>query len=317
MTKPRQYAGKASGWFIYLFLAAGFHNIIAGWVQAQPVSFVTAKKFSAGSAPTASRVGDFNQDGNRDLAVANSGSNDVSVLAGNGDGTFQTAVNFPVAGSPNSLVVGYFNGDSIQDLAVANSWPNPSISVLLGNGDGTFQPASIVPALPADASVQSIDVGDFNGDHLLDLIVNTNGIAVYLGNGNGTFRAPLITVGTSFFVIGYFNDDGILDIADAHLFGVRVHVGNGDGTFQSPVTSPGVTGLLVVGYFNRDDIADLAVATFDEFNPNVGVLLGNGDGTFRSGGSFSGPFARHRLAVDDFDGDTIADLVNYFPEISR
>ena len=146
MTKLRQYVRKASGWFIYLFLVAGFHNIIAGGLQAQPVSFVGAKKFSAGTDPVASVVGDFNQDGNQDLAVANLGSNDVSVLLGNGDGTFQPAVNFPVGGSPNSIVMDYFNGDSIQDLAVANGNPNPSISVLLGNGNGTFQSALNFPA---------------------------------------------------------------------------------------------------------------------------------------------------------------------------
>ena len=113
--------------------------------MAQPVSFVGAKKFPAGTNPVASVVGDFNQDGNKDLAVANRGSNNVSVLLGNGDGTFQPPVNFPVGGSPNSIVMDYFNGDSIQDLAVANG-SNLSISVLLGNGNGTFQPALNFPA---------------------------------------------------------------------------------------------------------------------------------------------------------------------------
>jgi large repetitive protein len=312
MMKPRQWARKAIACFISLFLAASFHNIIAGWVYAQPVSFVTAKEFSAGSGPVASRVGDFNQDGNQDLAVANRFSNNVSVLLGNGDGTFQMAVNFPVGGSPNSLVVGYFNGDSIQDFAVANSTPNPSISVLLGNGNGTFQPAS---NFPAGASTRSIDAGDFNGDHILDLIVATGGgVAVHLGNGNGTFRAPLITPGAGNFVIGYFNDDGILDVAYTDLFGVMVRTGNGDGTFRSPIPSPGVTGSLVVGYFNRDDIADLAVAHFAETvpQPTVEILLGNGDGTFRSGGSFSGAFVANELVVDDFNGDNIADLANLY-----
>ena len=91
-----------------------------------------------GSCPDALVAGDFNGDGRTDLAVANSGSNDVSVLLGNGDGTFQPQVTYAVGSGPDALVAGDFNGDGRTDLAVANSGSN-DVSVLLGNGDGTFQ----------------------------------------------------------------------------------------------------------------------------------------------------------------------------------
>ena len=116
-----------------------------GWAHAQQISFVSAKRFSTGGGiPRSVAVGDFNQDGNRDLAVVSESSSGVSVLVGNGDGTFQTAVNFPISSSANfSVVVSYFNGDSIQDLAVAGSEKASStsgtVSVLLGNGNGTFR----------------------------------------------------------------------------------------------------------------------------------------------------------------------------------
>ena len=89
--------------------------------------------------PTAIVAGDFNGDGRTDLAVANYGSNDVSVLLGNGDGTFQPQVTYAVGSGPVALVAGDFTGDGRTDLAVANSGDN-DVSVLLGNGDGTFQP---------------------------------------------------------------------------------------------------------------------------------------------------------------------------------
>ena len=257
-----------------------------------PVSFVGPKTFPAGADPRASAVGDFNRDGNKDLAVANSGSNDVSVLLGNGDGTFRPPVNFLVGGSPNSIVMDYFNGDSFQDLAVANG---NSISVLLGNGNGTFQPALNFPAGPGASSIER---GDFNGDHLMDLIVGTSaGIAVHLGNGNGTFRAPLNTPAVNIhFVAGYFNNDGILDVAYTDIPGVLVRFGNGDGTFQTAITgspkppfSSGVSSIAT-GYFNRDAIADLAVTYSHGAGVVTGaILLGNGDGTFRTKGDFSPP----------------------------
>ena len=86
-----------------------------------PVSFFAAGTFGAGSDPLSVAVGDFNGDGKPDLAVANSGSNNVSVLLGNGDGTFQAAVNYGAGTEPYSVAVGDFNGDGKPDLAVAAS----------------------------------------------------------------------------------------------------------------------------------------------------------------------------------------------------
>jgi FG-GAP-like repeat len=89
-------------------------------------------------APAPSPIGDFNGDGKLDLAVANRG-NDVSILLGNGDGTFESAVNYVADQGTTSLAVGDFDGDGTPDLAITNSAGN-DVSVLLGNGDGTVQP---------------------------------------------------------------------------------------------------------------------------------------------------------------------------------
>jgi len=313
MTKPSKYR-EVPSWFFYLFLTAAFHTITAGWAHAQPVSFFTHEKFSAGSGAVSPSVGDFNQDGNRDLAVANELSNNVSILLGNGNGTFQPAVNFPVGGSANSVAVSYFNGDSIQDLAVGISDSSTSairtVSVLLGNGNGTFRAAMSFPAVGSPTALRNfITFGDFNNDGRQDVGVPG---ALLLGNGDGTLRAPLNApfVGPS-VAVGYFNDDGILDIASLAPISsrIQVHIGNGDGTFRSPILSPGalLPASLATGYFNRDAIADLVVTDADFGGLNV--LLGNGDGTFRSGGP-SG-LLLGSVAVDDFNGDGIDDLANF------
>src|SRR6202022_4300079 len=97
------------------------------------------RNFPVGNTPVSVAVAEFNGDGWLDLALANWGTNDISVLMGNGDGTFQIARTFAVGSLPFSIAVGDFNGDGFPDLAVANSGSN-SASVLLNNGDGTFQP---------------------------------------------------------------------------------------------------------------------------------------------------------------------------------
>jgi hypothetical protein len=137
-------------------------------------------------------VGDFNGDGNQDLAVANEYSNSVSVLLGNGSGGFTAATGSPYStGSyPVSLAVGDFNGDGIQDLAVANEYSN-SISVLLGNGSGGFTAATGSP-FSVGSDPLSVAVGDFNGDGIQDLAVaNVYGynVTILLGNGSGGFTA--------------------------------------------------------------------------------------------------------------------------------
>jgi hypothetical protein len=136
--------------------------------------FAPVTPFSVGAAPVSVAVGDFNHDGIPDLATANNTDNTVSVLLGNGDGTFRNDPNGPlqVGGFPSSVAVGDFNRDGVPDLAVANSNDN-TVSVLLGNGDsgGTFQAATSYPAGPFPSAVA---VGDFNGDGAPDLAVATD-----------------------------------------------------------------------------------------------------------------------------------------------
>jgi len=211
-----------------------------------------------GANPSSLAVEDFNKDGKPDLVVATSGCAPglfpgcgpagVSVLLGNGDGTFQTAVNYSAGLGPPSVAVGDFNGDGKLDLAVSNAGSD-NVSVLLGNGDGTFQAAA---NYGAGSGPISVAVGGFNSDGKLDLAVAngiSNNVTLLLGNGDGSFRPGAIygvTSGLRSIVVGDFNGDGRLDLAVAsgasNPEGVPVSVtvsvllGNGNGSFQSPMT---------------------------------------------------------------------------------
>ena len=134
--------------------------------------FLAPLAFDAGADPLSVAVGDFNGDGTQDLAVANSRSNNVSVLLGNGDGTFQAARNYAAGYESEWVAVGDFNGDGTLDLAVTDYGSN-TVSVLLGNGDGTFQARNF--SYVAGAGLRSAAIGDFNGDGSPDLAVANSG----------------------------------------------------------------------------------------------------------------------------------------------
>ncbi len=265
--------------------------------------------YAVGVSPISVAVGDFNGDGKLDLAVGNANGGTVSVLLGNGEGTFQPAVNY-AATSPESVAVGDFNGDGKLDLAVAGF---STLSVLLGNGDGTFQPAV---SYTVGSVAKSVAVGDFNGDGKLDLAVangGSNNVGVLLGNGDGTFQAQkTYTVGAfpASVAVGDFDGDGNLDLAVANANGTTVSVllGNGDGTFQTQQTNAVGTGpaAVAVGDFNGDGKLDLAVTIVN--SNSVSVLLGNGDGTFQSAVSYTVSGNPQGLAVGDLNGDGNLDL---------
>jgi len=292
----------------------------------------SAYQYPVVSHPVAVAVGDFNGDGNADLAVANSGYAEVSVLLGNGDATFQAQKTYYDGGSegpggdPTSVAVGDFNGDGNADLAVANVYGVDDVSVLLGNGDGTFQDQR---AFAGGTGAMSVAVGDFNGDGTPDLAVAdfTGGVSVLLGTGDGAFQSavsyPVGSIPVS-VAVGDFNGDGKLDLATANsgsssvpgtTVSVLLNSGDGSGTFQTQVGYPVGSSprSVAVGDFNGDGKPDLAVANDGSSSvpgATVSVLLNSGDGsgTFQTQVGYPVGSSPRSVAVGDFDGDGKLDL---------
>jgi hypothetical protein len=246
----------------------------------------------------------------------------VSILLGNGDGTFQPAVSYYAGGHATSVALGDFNGDGKTDLVVSTAvlaGNNEAVAVLLGNGDGTFQAAVYYPAANVP---QFVAVGDFNGDGRRDLAVTgLGGVSILLGDGTGAFAAPVFyATGDGFaaqVAVGDFDGDGKADLAVAGGLATNtaaILLGNGDGTFQAAVSYVVGAGPVAVAIhdFNRDGKAGLAVAG----SGNLSILPGNGDGTFQPPVNFTVGSYPVSMVAGHFNADGKPDLaVASFPNI--
>jgi hypothetical protein len=242
--------------------------------------------FSAGTNvrdginPRSVAVGDFNNDGRQDLAVANGSSDNVSIFLGDGAGNFSALRNFAAGDAPVSVAVGDFNRDGSQDLAVANA-NSFTVSILLGDGAGHFGTPT---TLGAGALPYSVAVGDFTGDGKQDLAVanyGTNNVSIFLGDGAGNFSAAtnfLADCGPYSVAVGDLNGDGKQDLAVANGCpqnpgNVSILLGDGTGTFSLSATfaTGNLSRSVAVGDFTGDGKQDLAVANLS--SNDVSILL--------------------------------------------
>ncbi|MGZ3864712.1 MAG: FG-GAP-like repeat-containing protein [Bacteroidia bacterium] len=280
-------------------------------------------QYSTGSNPYSICKADFNNDGKMDLATANSYGAGVSVLLGDGAGTFGSPINTTgIANYPQGICAGDFNNDNFMDLAVTNAYgsgsSNNKVNILKGNGDGTFQAPT---TFTVGAGPISICTGDFSGDGILDIATcNTaaNNVSVAMGIGNGTFGAVsnYITMSSNPYQIicADFNGDGKLDLATADNVNpgasVSVYYNQGTGTFNIGQLSAsgnydGAYGLCA-GDFTGDGKNDIAVTYFN--SGLVSIIPNNGGGTFGTEATFTVGTSPVAICSGDFNGDNKLDV---------
>ena len=188
--------------------------------------------------PLSAVAGDFNRDGNLDIAVSAQNGDGIDVFLGNGNGTFLSATTYPTcfAGFTGGTVTADFNGDGRLDLAVVCEDSQGGMNVLLGNGDGTFKPAVAYHA--GTYNDTSIAVGDFNGDGKLDIAISGfSGVTTFFGNGDGIFQTGIVAsaCAATWIVASDFNLDGKTDLGCVSDNNNSTQMGlllsNGDGTY--------------------------------------------------------------------------------------
>jgi len=318
--------------FLAVLLISGqlFANTLFGSPSDIPIS---------GSYSSLIALGDLNNDGNLDVVVgsafgASDGNGLITILLGNGDGTFKPPAEYETGYAPTAFALADVNGDGKLDVVALNSCrfplpgcpPSGTMQVFLGNGDGTFQP----PIYSGGGAAFSVAVADFDGDGRSDLAATFEtgcgygGFSpcdyglIFKGNGDGTFGGGsgffLTGNGSDLVVAADFNGDGKTDLAliESQHGNVDILLGNGDGTFLNGIFLPwssfhtGRGRSLTAADINGDGHLDLAVTT----DAVLRIAYGNGDGTFQTPiglNTTTDPDPKQVIAAD-FDGDGRLDL---------
>ena len=300
-----------------LILTTLFLVVAPAAASAAPL-FDARTDFITRENPVSVTSNDFNLDGKPDLAVGNDVTSTVSVLLGDGTGSFGPKTDFATGMQPRSVISDDFNRDGHPDMVAANDGSD-TVSVLLGDCTGRFAAKTDFATGDQPRWVTS---DDFNGDRDPDLAVanfSSDTVSVLLGDGTGSF-GPKTDFATGSIPTSVtsedFDGDGKPDLAVANLFSdtISILLGDGAGSFTLKGDFATDTGPYTVTSddFNGDSRPDLAVANIGplaSIGPNsISVLLGDGTGSFAASIDFATGSTSRSLTSDDFNRDSKPDL---------
>jgi hypothetical protein len=290
-------------------------------------SVTNTYSLTGNSSPADVAVADFDGDGKQDVVIINNNLGNVSVLPGNGNGTFGTAVSFTTVTSPKAVTIADFNGDTKLDMAIiSNSSSSMDVHLNSSTGAGVFNFAA--PVTYTVNSPYAITTANFDGLNGIDIAVvsnSGNNVSEFLNNGLGSFgTATSFSVGSSPYDLttGDFNNDGKIDIVTANYYGYNLSVLLGTGTAGSFTTAVNYStansvypeAVITIDY-DGDGNLDLATVGTNSFSIGyVEVLLGTGltAGTFGTAISFTTNASfgfSTKLISRDYDLNSKPDLV--------
>ncbi|MBI1817593.1 MAG: VCBS repeat-containing protein [Deltaproteobacteria bacterium] len=279
------------------------------------MSFAPPVSYPTGMSPKGVAVGDFDGDGVRDLATANSSAGTVSILAGSVDGTFSPVVATLTAGAgPAAIAAGDLNDDGLDDLVIANLTAG-TVAVFVATGQGfIFSPSATLTLSGAKPAPVALTLGAFDNDATLDIAVVNAGasrIELFTGNGDGTF-----TVGQQLFFVqdvvaistGDLNGDSNPDLVAARTTPgtAAVFLNSSDGFHAfGNIGAVAAPSAIAAADVNDDGFADLLVT--GRTDNRLVVLSGNGDGTFNPPVQFIVGATPRAVAIGDFNNDGLPD----------
>ena len=275
------------------------------------IPFAPAVNYDAGLDPYSLFSADLDGDADLDLAVANSTSDDVSILKNHGSGTFEDAVDW-TGSDPRSVFSADLDGDGDLDLAVTNQYGN-DVSIFENNGDGTFQGAV---NYGTGGYPFSVFCADLDGDNDFDLAVANfyhDNVSILENNGNGTFQTKVDyeTGGHpySVFCADLDGDEDLdLALANSSTNDVSILKNNGDAIFESALNYGAGTAPHSVFCADLDGDGDLDLAVTNDDGGDVSILKNNGDGTFGVATNYAAGDRPWSVSCADLDGDNDLDL---------